>query len=78
MWANAVKEEINFLREIETFTLTPLTEAHAVEGRRVYTTNKNVNRSATYKARYVSKGYSQDTGIDNKTFSLTADMMSVH
>lgn len=77
LWSKAMKEEIDSLRENETFTLTTLPEGkHAVGGRWVYTIKENPVK--TYKARYVAKGYSQVSGIDyTETFSPTANMTSV-
>ena len=77
LWSKAMEEEIDSLRENDTFTLTTLPEGkHAVGGRWVYTIKENPEK--TYKARYVAKGYSQVSGIDYKeTFSPTANMTSV-
>ncbi len=78
LWSKAMQEEMNSLRENNTFTLTTLPEGkNTVGGRWVYTVKENPVET-TYKARYVAKGYSQVAGIDyNETFSPTADMTSV-
>lgn len=79
IWATAMKEEMDSLRENDTFTLTTLPEGkNAVGGRWVYAVKNNSDETETYKARYVAKGYSQVAGIDYKeTFSPTANMTSV-
>lgn len=79
MWKNAMREEMNSLKENETFILMPLPEGkQAVGGRWVYAVKESPDGSETYKARYVAKGYGQKEGIDYKeTFSPTASMTSV-
>lgn len=78
LWSKAMQEEMNSLKENDTFTLTTLPEGkNIVGGRWVYTVKENPV-GTTYKARYVAKGYSQVAGIDyNETFSPTADMTSI-
>lgn len=64
-WVNAMDEEMQSLKENNTFTLTNLPEGKkAVGGRWVYAPKKNVDDSEKYKARYVAKGYSQNMGVD--------------
>ena len=79
LWTDAMQEEMNYLKENDTFTLTTLPEGkNAVGGRWVYTIKENTEKTEIYKARYVAKGYSQVAGIDYKeTFSPTANMTSV-
>lgn len=79
IWAKAMEEEMDSLRENNRFTLTAPPEGkHAVGGRWVYAVKKNADNSKTYKPRYVAKGYNQVMGIDYKeTFSLTANLTSV-
>lgn len=79
MWTDAMKEEMNSLRENNTFTLTPLPQGkQAVGGRWVYAVKESPDGTETCKARYVAKGYGQVKGIDYKeTFSPTANMTSV-
>ena len=79
MWAKAMNEEIDSLRENNTFTLTTLPEGkQEVGGRWVYAIKANAVQSKTYKARYVAKGYNQVMGIDYKeTFSPTANLTSI-
>lgn len=79
VWAKAMQEEIESLKENDTFTLTTLPEGkHEVGGRWVYAIKSNADQSETYKARYVAKGYNQVMGIDYKeTFSPTANLTSV-
>ena len=56
-WKNAMKEEMNSLKENNTFTLTTLPKGkRLVGGRWVYTIKETPNGSKTYKARYVAKG----------------------
>lgn len=78
-WKEAMDEEINCLKENETFTLTELPEGrNAVGGRWVYTMKEDSNGSKSYKARYVAKGYSQIKGVDyNETFAPTANITSI-
>ena len=78
-WKNAMKEEMNSLKENNTFTLTTLPEGRKlVGGRWVYTVKENPNGSKTYKARYVAKGYSQVKNVDyQETFAPTANFTSV-
>lgn len=78
-WSDAMEDEMRSLKDNNTFTLTTLPEGkNAVGGRWVYVIKENPNRTKTFKARYVAKGYSQVQGIDYKeTFSPTADMTSV-
>lgn len=79
LWAKAMKEEMNSLRENDAFTPTPLPEGkHAVGGRWVYAVRGNPDETKSYKASYVAKGYSQVAGIDyTETFFPTASMTSV-
>ncbi|MCW4346512.1 MAG: reverse transcriptase domain-containing protein [Candidatus Thiodiazotropha endolucinida] len=78
-WKKAMSEEMNSLRENETFTLTTLPEGRkSVGGRWVFTVKESSDGSKSYKARYVAKGYSQVEGIDYKeTFAPTANMTSI-
>ena len=78
-WKNAMEEEMNSLKENDTFTLTTLPEGRKVVGSRwVYTVKENPSGSKTYKARYVAKGYSQTEGVDyHETFAPTANFTSV-
>jgi hypothetical protein len=78
-WQKAMEEEMNALRENETFELTPLPKARkAVGGRWVYNVKINQDGEERYKARFVAKGYSQLPDIDyQETFSPTARITSV-
>ena len=78
-WKKAMSEEMNSLRENETFTLTTLPEGRkSVGGRWVFTVKENSDGSESYKARYVAKGFSQVEGIDYKeTFAPTANITSI-
>ena len=79
IWAKAMNEEMDSLRENNTFTLTTLPEGkQEVGGRWVYAIKTNADQSETYKARYVAKRYNQVMGIDYKeTFSPTANLTSI-
>ena len=78
-WVNAMDEELQSLKENDTFTLTNLPEdKKAVGGRWVYAIKNNTDGSEKYKARYVAKGYSQREGVDyEETFSPTANLTSI-
>ena len=66
-----MSDEMNSLRENETFTLTTLPEGRKlVGGRWVFTVKENSDGSESYKARYVAKGFSQVEGIEYKEHSL--------
>lgn len=63
-WERAMAEEMNSLKENETFELTTLPEGRTtVAGKWVYAVKEN-NQRKMFKARYVAKGYSQTEGID--------------
>ena len=76
-WKKAMREEINSLKENNTFTLTKLPESpQAVGG--IYTIKESSSMDRTYKARYVAKGYSQVKDIDYyETFDPTTNLTSV-
>jgi len=78
-WKNAMEEEMNSLKENDTFTLTTLPEERKVVGGRwVYTVEENPSGSKTYEARYVAKGYNQTEGVHyHETFAPTANFTSV-
>jgi len=72
-----MEEEMNSLKENNTFTLTTLPKGRKLVGSRwVYTVKENDEK--TYKARYVAKGYSQVKGVDyHETFAPTVNFTSV-
>ena len=74
----AMEEEMESLKENDTFELTTLPVGQSpMGGKWVYTINENAG-SETLKARYVAKGYSQVEGIDyQETFAPTANIASV-
>ena len=78
-WRNAMKEEMNSVKESNTFTLTTLPKGRKLLGGRwVYTFKENPNGSRVYKARYVAKGYSQVKDEEYQdTFAPTANFTSV-
>jgi len=74
-----MKEEMNYLKETNTFTLTTLPkDRKLLGGRWVYTFKENPNGSRVYKARYVAKGYSQvKDEYYQETFAPTANFTSL-
>ena len=73
-WKTAMKEEMDALKENNTYQLQPIAENRSViSGKWVYTKKMDANNSIKYKARYVAKGFSQVVrGIDfHETFSPT-------
>lgn len=73
-----MEEEINSLKENETFELATLPEGRTtVGGKWVYTVKEN-DQGKIFKARFVAKGYSQTEGLDyHETFAPTANITSV-
>lgn len=78
-WKRAMREEMDSLKENDTFELTTLPENRKIVGGKwVYTIKENGGMGKLLKARYVAKGYSQTEGIDyHETFAPTADLTSV-
>lgn len=78
-WVRAMDEEIQSLKENNTFTLTTLPKGKkTVGGKWVYSIKTDIDGKDKYKARFVAKGYSQKMGIDyGETFSPTANLTSV-
>lgn len=78
-WVKAMDDEIQSLKENNTFTLTTLPKGKkTVGGKWVYSIKKDIEEKEKYKARFVAKGYSQEMGIDyGETFSPTASLTSV-
>ena len=78
-WHRAMQEEMNSLKENDTFELTSLPEGRsAVGGRWVFTVKSSPNSDDKFKARYVAKGYSQVRELDyHETFSPTARITSI-
>ena len=78
-WQKAMEEEMQALKENDTFdlTITPK-DRTVVGGRWVYAIKPGPNNEKKYKARFVAKGYSQIPGLDyDETFSPTAKMSSI-
>ena len=65
-WQAAVREEIEALRENNTWSAVPLPKGkRTISSKWVFTIKKNSrNNSERYKARLVAKGFSQREGID--------------
>ena len=78
-WQRAMKEEVDSLKQNDTFELTSLPVGrNVVGGKWVYALKENAEKGNVFKARYVAKGYNQTEGIDyNETFSPTANITSV-
>lgn len=78
-WKCAMREEIDSLKQNDTFELTTLPEGRkTVGGKWVYALKENAERGQIFKARYVAKGYNQTEGIDyHETFAPTASITSV-
>ena len=78
-WKLAMKEEMDILKENETFELTQLpSNKTLIPARWVYSIKTDQNPKEIYKARLVAKGCSQRPDIDYKeTFSPTAKMTSI-
>ena len=79
-WRQAMKEEMESLKENDTFELTTLAVGKNPVGGGgwVYTIKDNAEGSETLEARYVAKSYSQVEGIDyQETFAPTANFASV-
>lgn len=74
-----MEDEINSLKENDTFELTTLPRGrNAVGGKWVYAMKENDEKGKIFKARYVAKGYNQIEGVDyHKTFAPTANLTSV-
>ena len=72
-------EEIESIKDNQTFTQTTLPEGRKTAGGRwVYSIKEDSDGHDRYKARFVAKGYSQREGIDyGETFSPTANLTSV-
>ena len=64
-WQKAMINEMESMRENEVFTVVPKPEGKKLVGCRwVYTIKSNPNGETTFKARFVTNGYSQKEGID--------------
>lgn len=74
-----MKEEMDSIKENETFELTTLPESrNTVGGKWVFAIKENTEKGNVFKARYVAKGYNQTAGIVyNETFAPTANICSV-
>ena len=74
-----MREEMDSLKENDTYELTQLPEGRsAVGGRWIYTVKSSPNSDEKFKARYVAKGYAQVRDLDyHETFSPTARITSI-
>ena len=78
-WSKAMDDEIGSLIENKTFELIESPEnKKAIKGKWVYASKMDANGETKCKARYVAKGFTQQSGIDyEETFSPTANMSSL-
>ena len=78
-WSKAMDDEIGSLIENKTFEVMELPEnKKAIKGKWVYASKMDANGETKCKARYVAKGFTQQSGIDyEETFSPTANMSSL-
>ncbi len=79
-WCQAMQEEINALKDNDTWSIEPLPkDKNLVSGKWVFTVKLNKdNEIIKYKARYVARGFTQIQGIDYiDTFSPTARMTTL-
>ena len=78
-WQHAMDNEMETLRETNTFVVTEVPQhARVIGGRWVYAIKESPSGEKVHKARYVAKGCSQIQGIDyTETFSPTARLESV-
>ena len=78
-WKAAMDDEIQSLKDNDTYELPSLPTDHSVVGGRwVYVMKEGLKGEEQYKARYVVKGYTQVKGVDyTDTFSPTVRMTSV-
>ena len=77
-WIEAMKEELNSLKESDTFKYTKLPEGKTPIGCKWVYTIKGGEKQVKYKARLVAKGFNQKEGVDfTETFSPTAKLTSL-
>ena len=78
-WSKAMDDEINSLIENQTFEVTEIpANKHVIKGKWVYTSKLEADGQTKCKARYVAKGFTQQSGVDFvETFSPTANMSSL-
>lgn len=67
-WIKAMDEEIQSLKENNTYTLSTLPKGKkTVGGKWVYSVKSEIEGNDKYKARFIAKGYSQKMGTANLT-----------
>lgn len=68
-WINAINDEMQSLKENETFEITQLPQGKKAVGvGGSYTLKSDVDGSDKYKARFVAKGYRHKQGVDFFTY----------
>nr|GEW37421.1 hypothetical protein [Tanacetum cinerariifolium] len=79
-WRQAMKEEYDALMKNETWSLVPhAPNTNVVDGKWVYRLKRDKNGVVTcYKARFVTKGFRQQSGIDfHETFSPVVKSITI-
>lgn len=78
-WKSAMIDEMNALKENDTFTKTILPEGKStISSKWVYSVKTGINNEDKFKARLVARGFNQREGLDyTETFSPTAKIVSI-
>jgi hypothetical protein len=78
-WEEAMKKEIEALKENDTYKLVELPHgAEIIGGKWVYTLKETADGHKVHKARFVARGFSQTEGVDyDEVYSPTAKMTSL-
>ena len=64
-WSKAMDDEINSLIENQTFVATEIpANKNVIKGKWVYTSKLEADGQTKCKARYVAKGFTQQSGVD--------------
>ena len=78
-WKAAMDDEVNSLKENDTYDLVKLpSDKKCIGGRWVYAVKSGPDNEDVFKARYVAKGFTQREGIDySDTFAPTAKFTTI-
>ena len=78
-WKAAMDDEVNSLKENDTYDLVKLpADKKCIGGRWVYAVKSGPDNEDVFKARYVAKGFTQREGIDySDTFAPTAKFTTI-